>query len=349
MGSALSRPVPSAGVGALRRLAAFRLSPEDYRRVTFVAVVLLVAIVITGGAVRLTGSGLGCSDWPSCNKTQFVSPVGSLHKQIEQYNRLFTALVSVAVAAAVLGAIVRRPRRKDLLWLACGEVAGVIGQIVLGGLVVLFHLWPPLVMCHFVLSQLLVLDGVILHHRAGRPDGTRPRPAVEPRLQRLGQLLVGLCALALFTGTIVTGAGPHSGANGNQLVKRLPVAISTVARAHGVVDMAFVAAVLAFVLLAHRSRVPARILQRAELVLTVGVLQAAVGYTQYFTGVPELLVGLHIFGATVLWISVLWLYLGLFDHVPAPDRLPEPGAGPADSEGGDAHHHLPGTDLVAQR
>jgi cytochrome c oxidase assembly protein subunit 15 len=332
-------------VALLRRLAASRLSPDAYRRITFGAVVLLVLIVVTGGAVRLTGSGLGCTDWPTCENNRIIAP-GHFHAWMEFGNRLVTGGVAIAVIIAVLGALVRVPRRRDLLWLAVGEVVGVIGQIVLGGLVVLFHLWPPLVMSHFVISQLLVLDALVLHHRAGRPDGFVTRPDVDHRMILLGRLLVGLAALAMFTGTIVTGAGPHSGSNGNDLVKRLPLDISSVARLHGVIDMTFVVSVLAFVVLAHRTGAAERVYQRAELVLAVGILQAGIGYTQYFTGVPELLVGLHILGATVLWITVLWLHLGLFTY--PSDQLTERVPGPADSRGGRADHHRTGADLVTQ-
>ena len=122
--------VPSAVVDLLRRAVAFRLSPEAYRRVTLAAVVLLMLIVVTGGAVRLTGSGLGCTDWPTCEKNHVVAPA-NIHAWMEFGNRLVTGVVAVMVIVAVLGAVIRRPRRSDLVWLAAGEVAGVVAQIVL--------------------------------------------------------------------------------------------------------------------------------------------------------------------------------------------------------------------------
>ncbi|MDQ4132527.1 MAG: COX15/CtaA family protein, partial [Actinomycetota bacterium] len=131
-----------------------RLSPAAYRRVTFVAALALAFIIITGGAVRLTGSGLGCPDWPTCARDRIVAP-WEYHAMVEFVNRTITGLVSVAVMLAVLGSLVRQPRRRDLTWLSLGLVAGVIGQIVLGGITVLFHLWPPLVMGHFVLSMVI--------------------------------------------------------------------------------------------------------------------------------------------------------------------------------------------------
>ena len=130
----------------------------------------------TRQAVRLTGSGLGCEDWPNCTSTDFVK-VSNPNQAIEQLNRLFTGLVSLAVAAAVLGAFRRRPYRRDLVAWALGLVAGVVGQIVLGGITVLVDLHPAAVAGHFVLSMLLVSDAVILLHRAGTEPGPR-RPVV---------------------------------------------------------------------------------------------------------------------------------------------------------------------------
>ena len=151
-----------------------RLSPKAYHRITLVALVLLGAIIVTGAAVRLTGSGLGCSDWPTCEQGRLVAPL-ELHPMVEFVNRVFTGLVSVAVILAVLGALVRAPRRRDLTWLALGLVAGVVGQIVLGGITVLTDLHPAAVQSHFVLS---------IAHRVGcsraAPAGRRAARPLPP-------------------------------------------------------------------------------------------------------------------------------------------------------------------------
>ncbi|MSV84916.1 MAG: hypothetical protein F2864_05330, partial [Actinobacteria bacterium] len=126
------------------RIRRFRLSAEAYRKVTVVALALIAIIVVTGAAVRLTGSGLGCEDWPNCSSGEFVG-FETPNQTIEQVNRLFTGLVSVAVIAAVLGSLRRRPYRRDLVWWSAGLVAGVIGQIVLGGITVLVDLHPAAV------------------------------------------------------------------------------------------------------------------------------------------------------------------------------------------------------------
>src|SRR5687767_15814066 len=152
------------------------VAPATYRKVTLLSLIALGFIVVTGGAVRVTGSGLGCPDWPTCDEGRIVAPLET-HALIEFVNRTVTGLVSVMVIVAVLAALRRRPYRRDLVRLAAGLVLGVIGQIVLGGLVVLFHLYPPLVMGHFVLSMVLVANAVVLHHRSGQPDGPAGAPA----------------------------------------------------------------------------------------------------------------------------------------------------------------------------
>jgi cytochrome c oxidase assembly protein subunit 15 len=197
-----------------------RLTPRAYQRVTLAALVALAFIVVTGAAVRLTGSGLGCPHWPTCDQGRIVAPL-EYHAMVEFVNRTVTGLVSVAVIVAVLGSLARRPRRSDLTWLSLGLVAGVVGQIVLGGLVVLFHLYPPLVMGHFVVSMLLLLDAVVLHHRASSPDDGRWRPVVEREHVLLGRVLVAAAAVAICLGKVVTGAGPQRGSPDAERVDRL--------------------------------------------------------------------------------------------------------------------------------
>jgi cytochrome c oxidase assembly protein subunit 15 len=298
-----------------------RLSPAAYRRITFVAALALAFIIVTGGAVRLTGSGLGCPDWPTCAEDRVVAP-WEYHAMVEFVNRSITGLVSVAVILAVLGSLVREPRRRDLTWLSLGLVGGVIGQIVLGGLTVLFHLWPPLVMGHFVLSMVILADAVVLHDRAGRPDGDDgrgpvPRPsgsggggaggwAADHDLRWLGSLMVVAAGLVLFLGTIVTSSGPHGG---DENAERLPFALPEVARFHGVSVFLFLGLTLAALWRLRAARAPTDVLRRGEMVLAVSVAQAAIGYVQYFNGVPALLVGFHIVGAVAVWVAVLRFWL----------------------------------------
>jgi cytochrome c oxidase assembly protein subunit 15 len=268
-------------------------------------------IIVTGGAVRLTGSGLGCPNWPNCEPGH-LAPHGERggHATIEWLNRLFTGLVSVAVILSVLGSLVRRPRRRDLTWLSVGLVAGVLAQIVVGGLAVLHGLAPPFVMAHFLLSLVLVADAVVLHHRAGEPGDTSRRPSTRPTVARevrtLGAWLLVAAGTVFFTGTVVTGAGPHGG---DENVKRLTFFVPDVARVHGIAVNLFVAATLLMMWLLHRTRAPSHVVRLARILLAVEVAQAAVGYTQYFTGVPEALVAVHILGAVLVWIAALTLVL----------------------------------------
>lgn len=297
------------------------LSPRAYQRVTLAAVFLLAFIIVSGAAVRLTGSGLGCTDWPNCTDNRLVAPL-EYHPMIEFGNRLVTGAVSAVVILAVLGSLARVPRRRDLVWLSLGLVAGVIGQIVLGGITVLFHLAPPLVMGHFLLSIVLLTDAVVLHHRAGRPDGVPTETVVAPDVAVLGKVLVGAAAVVLFLGTVVTGTGPHPGAHEGQVVDRLPFALHTVARVHGVSVVVFLALVVWTIVRLVRTGAPPAALGRAEVLLAVLVAQAGIGYTQYFAGVPALLVAFHIVGAVSVWVAVLAFTLGLR----APAGVPVPAA-----------------------
>ena len=302
----------------------FTISPAGYRRVTFLALLALAFIVVTGGAVRVTGSGLGCPDWPTCAEGRIVAPL-EYHALIEFVNRMVTGTVSIMVIVAVLAALRRRPYRRDLVWLACGLVLGVMGQIVLGGLVVLFHLYPPLVMGHFVLSMVLVANAVVLHHRAGQPDGATGSRAHE--LRPLGTGLVAWAAVVLALGTVVTGSGPHAGSNEGELVERLPFVVRDVARLHGAAVWIFLALALYTVWRAHRDRAGADVQRRGTVLVAVLCAQGALGYIQYFNNVPAPLVAIHIGGATAMWIAVLRFRLALVrpvETVAATSTLPFP-------------------------
>lgn len=278
------------------------LTPRTYRRITLVALAALTVIVVSGAAVRLTGSGLGCSDWPTCEEDELVGEMG-YHKAIEFGNRMFTGVVSVAVVLAVSGSLRRRPYRRDLVHWSLGLVAGVLGQIVLGGMVVLFHLNPWLVLGHFQLSMLLVWNAVVLHHKASDPV---PPPDPGATITRLIRAISALAVLVVVAGTIVTGSGPHTGSR-DEPIDRLPFAVPDVARIHGIVAMTLVAATIALLVVSRR-RAPA-IHTRARVLFGVLVVQAGIGYVQYFTDVPILLVACHIAGATALWITVVTLHL----------------------------------------
>lgn len=325
------------------------ISPARYRHITLVALFLLAFIIVTGAAVRLTGSGLGCSDWPTCEQDQFVAEFDDLHAMVEFVNRVITGLVSLAVIAAVLGSMWRTPRRRDLTMWSWGLVAGVIAQIILGALVVREHLPPELVMGHFLVSMVLVWNAMVLHHRAGLPDDdieTRDVGAMRWHIRGLSVL----AGAVLVTGTFVTGSGPHSGADSREIedaleaqgvdldgldtseitVDRLPFDVSDVAQVHGITVMTFLAV---SVWLALRLRQgPQDLFRSAQTLIFVLVTQAAIGYVQYFSDVPALLVGVHVAGSIAVWTAVLDLHLrsrhpqpvATSDAVGEPSRQREP-------------------------
>ena len=303
----------------------FRLSPAAYRQITLVAAILLGIIIVTGAAVRLTGSGLGCPDWPNCEPGSLVPRnADGGHAIIEFVNRMFTGLVSVAVIVCVLGSLVRDPRRKDLVWLSLGLVVGVIAQAVVGGLTVIFELRPGFVMTHFLLSLVLLTDALVLYKRAGEPH-TKAELAVEPRVRTFSRALVAMICVVVVTGTVVTSTGPHGG---DEKAIRFNFDISHVARVHGISVMIFLGLTLVTLRLVRRTRAPEAVLNRLGAVLLVACVQAAIGYIQYFNGIPALLVGLHIAGATAVWTAVIWFYLGLFTRpAEAVSGAPAPAAG----------------------
>jgi len=283
-----------------------QISPRTYRGITLAALVLLSLIVLTGAAVRLTGSGMGCTDWPNCEQEAFIQ-ASNANQEIEQINRLVTGLVSAVVIVAVLGSVLRVPRRRDLTWLSLGLVAGMVGQIVLGGIVVLTHVHPAAVQGHFLLSMVILLNALVLHKRAGEPDGVRLVPVVPSTLRRWVVAVVVAFAVAITTGTIVTGTGPHGG---DEEARRFGFAITSVARVHSITVIATVALLLWVIRLARRDEGTwKRLEDPLTTLLWVAVLQGGIGYAQYFSGVPVLLVALHVTGAVAVWLMAVRVLL----------------------------------------
>ncbi|WP_277210715.1 COX15/CtaA family protein [Isoptericola croceus] len=287
-------------VGHPDRLARFR---GWTRGILIANVVAQIAIIVTGGAVRLTASGLGCSTWPMCEPGQFT-PVfhdaATFHPYVEFGNRLMTGVLS-AIAVAVL-LLVWTDRRRSETYRALGIVplAGVALQAVIGGVVVLLELHPGLVSLHFVLSAALVWVSAYLLHRHGEGDGD-PVP-VGPRPVILAGTILGVLTIPIVVlGVIVTGSGPHSG--DADVGYRLAVDPLAFTRAHAWTVWVFCGVLGVLTVLLHR--LPAddgvsRARRGVWLLVVVTLAQGAIGYTQYFTGLPELLVGFHMLGAGLL-------------------------------------------------
>lgn len=290
----------------IKRVRSEGFTPDEFRKICVSALVLVAVIVVTGAAVRLTGSGLGCSDWPNCSDSKLVD-VSSQHSAIEQVNRLFTFVVGLAVVLAALGAWLRRPRRRDLLLLSMALVAGIPAQGIVGAVVVWTNLHPAAVQLHFVLSMVLVAFAVVLVIRSREPDGVKRVSTVLPRTRHRLRLMVVWTALAIVAGTVVTGTGPHAG---DEEARRFTfLSITWVTRIHSVV--VWVAVLMAMNLLWHlRKRAHDREVLDAPLTawICVAIAQGGVGYLQYANGVPAPLVAVHVALATTLWAVSVWLW-----------------------------------------
>lgn len=284
------------------------MSVRTFRRIALAALAALCAIVVTGSLVRLTGSGLGCEDWPRCSETKFID-VSSGHTAIEQLNRLFTGVVSAAVVLAVLGARRVRPRRPSLVFWSWSLVVGVLGQIVLGGVVVLTGLHPISNIGHFLLSMVLVTAALVLLRRTEQDEQRRwwrqqhDMPVgVDVRLLRA---VVFLSAVTVVAGTVVTATGPHAG---DEEAPRFGFDLATVARLHSG-SMFVMLALLA--VLWWRTRRSGQSPERSSVLAALSLMgfviaaQATVGYWQYLTGVPAGLVAVHVAGATAFWLAAV--------------------------------------------
>ena len=293
------------------------VSPVLSHRLNVVALVLTALIVLTGGAVRLTGSGLGCANWPECSAGH-LTPALQFHSLVEFGNRLVTVVLTVVVAVAFLGTVFRSPRRRDLVWLSGGLVAGIIAQAVLGGIVVYTKLNPYLVMVHFFATMLLLVDAVVLVHRSTRDYSAGSAHLLVPRpLIRLFYGLLTLLAVVIAAGTATSGAGPHAGdSSGQQVAKRVPMALRDMAELHSSLALLLIGVTIGVVVALHLGDVPERVRRAARLLMVVMVAQAAVGYTQYFTHLPALLVEVHLLGATALVIGSVQTFLACTYHAP---------------------------------
>ena len=284
----------------------FSLTPSQYRRVAYVALGALTLIVLTGAAVRLTDSGLGCPDWPKCYGKAL--PPLSTHAVIEYSNRAVSGLVGLIAVAAFVLALFRRPFRRDLVWLSLALPVGVLAQAVLGGFTVREHLAPGFVMGHFALSMIVLIGAVALAWRATYEPGARPPSRDRVSVWTI-RALAPLGALTIFAGTAATAAGPHSGGASGDRVHRLTFkgndTLGWVVHRHATIAALFGVAVIAVWLLARRRKADRAI----EPLTILGVLMAAqglVGSVQYELHLPSDIVWVHVGLATTTWLTLLW-------------------------------------------
>lgn len=270
---------------------------STYRRITLGALVALYTIVVTGALVRLTGSGLGCADWPRCSEERFID-VSTGHGAIEQVNRLFTGVVAASVILAVLASVRLVERRRSLTGLAVGLVVGVLAQVVIGGIVVLTGLNPWANMAHFLVSMVLLANALVLYRLTGPNVPSTASDVSLPSTLILATAALGLAAVV--TGTVVTATGPHAG--GEDAV-RFGFAIHDVARVHGSTVIATLAAIT--VLLWKTKGRERNFELRVSRLLGLALLQALVGYVQYLADVPAFLVAVHIALAACVWLALV--------------------------------------------
>jgi heme a synthase len=287
--------------------------------VTGAVVVAIGVIIVTGAAVRLTGSGLGCTEWPTCEQGRVVAPLET-HALIEFGNRIISGLIAIPVLAAFAGSFAVVPRRRDLTRWSAALLVGVGVNAVLGGILVKVELAPAFTTAHFLLSMALVWVAVVLHHRAGAAEGS-PVAVVDRATVRLGRAMVVASVVVLATGTLVTGTGPHAG---DERAHRYVFAtITDVARIHSLAAWAFLVITLGLVWRLSRVGAPGADTAGRRLVMAV-IFQGALGYAQYAAGVPPYLVIVHIAGSVLVFLAAVDLHLSLFTR--ADDRRSEPVA-----------------------
>ena len=274
--------------------------------------VLQAGLVVTGGAVRLTGSGLGCPTWPECTdgsiKPVITQAEDQLHAWIEFGNRLIAWLILILALAALVYIVKKLKNRNDfkrLRLLAILQILGFLGQVVLGGITVLTKLNPISVSAHFVLTLPLIAGALALRHRVL----DRPVLELQPMTRTVTKVVTALSFIVLLLGVVVTGTGPHAG---DADAKRYPFDFQAVSILHAdsVIALICLAIALYLVVKVSESAEVKKLFGRMILIfLAICLAQGAIGYLQYLTGLPELLVGAHLLGATLVWIHAWRLNL----------------------------------------
>jgi heme a synthase len=332
--------------GLVRRCADVVLapSPAAMRRLAVAGIVASAGIILTGAGVRLSQSGLGCPDWPRCTATSIVAGGATgdplIHRWIEFGNRLVTVAIFVIAIRVWIAAWRYRPdgrgRRRDLVWLASAQPAGILGQAALGGIVVLTDLDPVWVAVHFLFSMALVAASVALYARC--IEGRGPTRLLVPReLWLFACGAVGVLCLMVAAGTVVTGTGPLAGA---REVPRFHLPLSGVTQLHADIGWLLAGLTIALVLGLRLLGAPRRAVRTGWVLLGLIGTQGVIGYTQYFTGLPAGLVWFHVAGATAIWITAIRLLFTLRDRGPVdggrpavPDTVATAGAALAPDAG----------------
>ena len=306
-----------------------RVTGPVFRWFALASFISMIAIILTGEAVRLTSSGLGCPDWPTCFRHQVVAS-SSYHSKIEFGNRLVTLLLIVIVGATFVAAFYRERRRRDLEVYSGALVLGVVANAVLGAFVVYSKLNPYLVSLHLLLSLVMVVLGATLYHHSKYVYGPGARDDVrDPYFRALARWLWLPFFVLVLTGTGATGSGPHAGSSQGQLVaRRLPFAFSSAAWVHSLAAVLFIGLVTGMLVAIWRSPVPNALKLGVRRLVAISLVQAAIGVTQYLTHLPAWLVEIHAAGAVALTIGVTQFNLRQHarDREPGTSRVATPVA-----------------------
>jgi len=274
------------------------------------------AIIVTGATVRLTGSGLGCPTWPQCVDGSYV-PVArqeqEWHKYIEFGNRSLTFVLGILAIAALIAAFIDQrsrvsrggPKRPVLLLLAAIPLLGTVAQAILGGITVLTGLNPATVALHFLVSMALLAGVVALVFRSADAGDGPSTLLVRREIRVLTWVLAAVTAVVVVLGTLVTGSGPHSG--DAKAENRFSLDPRTISWIHADVVLLFIGLLAGLLFAIYLTRGPRRVIMTTWTLVAISLAQAAIGYLQYFTGLPILLVLLHVTGAVLLWIAILWV------------------------------------------
>ncbi len=286
------------------------------RGLAVASLVSQIGIVVTGGAVRLTGSGLGCPTFPRCTEDSYVNtPEYGVHGFIEFGNRLLTFVLAAIALATLVAVLMQRPRRRDLVEPAAILFLGIPVQALIGGITVLTELNPWVVMLHFVASAVLVGVATVLVRRSREPAGpVRPvgGDVAGPWLRRLAAVVVGTTYVVVYLGTVVTGSGPHAG---DDMAVRTGLDPESVSQLHVDVVFLLLGLTVGMWFAARAAGSPGRVARAAAVLLGVELAQGLIGFVQYFTGLPIVLVGLHMLGSMLLVVAAVSLLLSTRERV----------------------------------
>ncbi len=286
-------------------------SRTTMRRLAVATLVANIALVVTGGAVRLTGSGLGCPTWPRCTSASFVAHDAlGVNGFIEFGNRMLTFVLTAIALATWVVAMRMRPARSSIRWLATVLLLGIPVQAVVGGVSVLTHLNPWVVSFHLLASLALVAVAVVLVRRVDEED-RRPRRTVPWPVVLLARGMYVAMWAVLYAGTVVTGSGPHAG---SKEAPRNGLDPANVTQLHADLVFLLIGLTVGTVFALHASGAPERAIRAAHWLVGLELAQAVVGFTQYVTNLPIVLVGIHMLGAALISAAAMWVLLGTRDR-----------------------------------